>query len=64
MIDEKKLDALARIVALDIFKGNSYRSLEERKLARDIWMNGIVVGEEKTKDNDFEEPEADDIERE
>ena len=56
MIDEKKLDDLARIIALasmDIFKGNAYRE-EERKLARDIWTNGILVGEEKDKARDIE----------
>jgi hypothetical protein len=56
MIDEKKLDDLARIIALasmDIFKGNAYRE-EERKLARDIWTNRILVGEEKDKARDIE----------
>ena len=70
MIDEKKLDDFVRIIALasmDIFKDNPYRN-KERKLARDIWINGIIVGEEKDRtepgDKDFEEPEEDDIERE
>jgi len=49
MIDEKKLDNLARVIALasmDIFKGNPYRE-KERELARDIWHNGILIEKEK-----------------
>ena len=52
MIDEKKLDNLARIIALasiDVFKNNMYRE-EERELAKDIWINGIIA-KEKTLDN-------------
>jgi hypothetical protein len=53
MIDEKKLDNLARVIALasmDIFKDNMNRG-EARKLARDIWMNGILIEKEKALDN-------------
>lgn len=51
MIDEKKLDDLARVIALasmKVFKDDPYCE-KERELARDIWMNGIIVKEEKDK---------------
>ena len=51
MIDEKKLDDLARVIALasmKVFKDNPYCE-KERELARDIWMYGIIVKEEKDK---------------
>lgn len=51
MIDEKKLDNLAKVIALasmKVFKGDPYCETE-RELARDIWMNGIIVKEEKDK---------------
>ena len=51
MIDEKKLDNLTRVIAealMNIFKDNPYCE-EERELARDIWINGILVDNEKDK---------------
>lgn len=53
MIDEKKLDNLARVMALaamKIFKADPYCT-EERALARDIWMHGIIIEEEKKEKN-------------
>ena len=44
-IDEKKLDDLARVIALasmKVFKDDPYCE-KERESARDIWMNGICL---------------------